>query len=93
MRRRGRASLLLSRDKGSMRILMLHNHYQHRGGEDEIFAAEAGLLEAHGHAVDRFVLHNDSVPSLGLASVAAKTIWNQDLLVSTYSTQTGNEWH
>lgn len=62
-----------------MRVLMLHNYYQQPGGEDECFAAEASLLEAHGHEVDRFVLHNDSVAELGMAAVAAKTIWNREV--------------
>ncbi|MGG5817699.1 glycosyltransferase [Falsiroseomonas sp. HW251] len=61
-----------------MRVLMLHNHYQLPGGEDECFAAEAALLEAHGHEVERFVLHNDEVPRLGLARTAARTIWNAE---------------
>jgi glycosyltransferase involved in cell wall biosynthesis len=62
-----------------MRVLMLHNHYQQPGGEDECFTAEAALLEAHGHRVDRFVLHNDSIGGLGLAATAAKTVWNAEV--------------
>jgi glycosyltransferase involved in cell wall biosynthesis len=61
-----------------MRILMLHNHYQQPGGEDRCFAAESSLLERHGHAVERFVLHNDSVGDLGMAAVAARTVWSRD---------------
>lgn len=62
-----------------MRVLMLHNHYQQPGGEDACFAAEASLLEAHGHEVDRFTLHNDTVARLDKASLAAKTIWNGEV--------------
>jgi glycosyltransferase involved in cell wall biosynthesis len=58
---------------------MLHNYYQQPGGEDVCFAAEAALLEAHGHEVDRFTLHNDAVATLDKASLAAKTIWNQEV--------------
>ncbi|WP_431266723.1 glycosyltransferase [Dankookia sp. P2] len=58
--------------------MMLHNFYQQPGGEDECFAAEAALLESKGHEVERVVLHNDSVSELGMATVAAKTIWNAE---------------
>lgn len=34
-----------------MRILICHNRYALRGGEDEAFASEASLLERRGHAV------------------------------------------
>jgi len=55
---------------------MVHNHYQQPGGEDESFAAEARLLESRGHQVERLVMHNSTVPELGMAAVAAKTVWN-----------------
>jgi len=34
---------------GPMRILLVHNHYQQPGGEDQVFAAEGKLLESFGH--------------------------------------------
>src|SRR4029078_1109886 len=49
------------RRKTRMRILLCHNYYQQRGGEDESFEAEASLLEARGHDVVRYTVHNDSV--------------------------------
>jgi glycosyltransferase involved in cell wall biosynthesis len=42
-------------------ILVAHNYYQHRGGEDAVFEAEAALLAARGHNVVRYTAHNDHV--------------------------------
>ena len=33
----------------AMRILVVHNAYQQRGGEDSVVAAEVALLRRHGH--------------------------------------------
>ncbi|MDX1419350.1 MAG: glycosyltransferase family 4 protein [Rubricoccaceae bacterium] len=60
-----------------MRILLVHNHYQQPGGEDQVFQAEGALLERHGHAVVRYVLHNDEVAALGPATLAARTLWSR----------------
>jgi glycosyltransferase involved in cell wall biosynthesis len=62
----------------SMKILMLHNFYQQPGGEDESFAAEAEVLERHGHEVIRYTRHNDAIKDLNPVSVGLRTIWNQD---------------
>ena len=43
-----------------MRILIVHNYYQRPGGEDRVFESEAALLEAHGHVVLRYSVHNDT---------------------------------
>jgi glycosyltransferase involved in cell wall biosynthesis len=57
-------------------MLLLHNHYQQPGGEDEVFAAEGDLLEACGHRVLRYVLHNDSVAEMRRPALAKATVWN-----------------
>lgn len=62
-----------------MKILLCHNHYQLPGGEDEVFADEAALLESHGHQVIRFTLHNDDIERMNRISVAMKAIWNRDV--------------
>ena len=33
-----------------MKILLVHNTYQHPGGEDTVFAREAALLREHSSA-------------------------------------------
>jgi len=59
-----------------MKILLCHNFYQQRGGEDRIFTEEAALLETHGHDVIRFTMHNDAIQTMGRMRLARKTIWN-----------------
>src|SRR4051794_5215135 len=60
-----------------MKILLAHNYYQQPGGEDEVFAAEAGLLESFGHRVVRFTLTNDEIGRMGRPGLVAATIWNR----------------
>ena len=36
-----------------MKIVLVHNFYQQPGGEDQVFADEAALLESRGHTVVR----------------------------------------
>jgi glycosyltransferase involved in cell wall biosynthesis len=52
-----------------MKILLVHNYYQQRGGEDSVVANERALLEQSGHDVDLFSAHNKEISGL-----AAK--WN-----------------
>src|SRR5690242_17275435 len=61
-----------------MKCLMVHNSYQQPGGEDQVFEAEAGLLESFGHTVVRFTAHNDQIRTLGQLELARATIWNGD---------------
>lgn len=57
-------------------MLLVHNYYQQPGGEDQVFAAEADLLESHGHRVLRYTAHNDRVAELSRAAQAKATVWN-----------------
>jgi glycosyltransferase involved in cell wall biosynthesis len=59
-----------------MKVLLLHNRYQQPGGEDQVFAAEGDLLEAHDCRVLRYTLHNDSVTHMSQTELAKATIWN-----------------
>ena len=61
-----------------MKILFCHNFYQQPGGEDQSFAADASLLESHGHHVLRFTRHNDTVTRMRRFEVARRTLWNRD---------------
>jgi glycosyltransferase involved in cell wall biosynthesis len=60
-----------------MKILLCHNHYQQPGGEDASFAAEARLLERHGHTVLRYTVHNDALKGVSRLTAAARTFWNR----------------
>lgn len=57
-------------------ILLVHEYYQQPGGEDEVFAAECRLLEAHGHRVVHYTDHNDRVKNVGSLALARATVWN-----------------
>jgi glycosyltransferase involved in cell wall biosynthesis len=59
-----------------MRILTVHNNYRLPGGEEQIFAAEAALLEAHGHEVFRYTLDNDQISTVNPFQLAKNTLWN-----------------
>ena len=61
-----------------MTIALLHNYYQHRGGEDTVFEAEARLLEERGHRVIRYAVHNDSVSTYSQLHLARATVWNPE---------------
>ncbi len=47
----------------SLRILLVHNYYRIRGGEDSVFENEKRLLEEAGHTVIPYTRHNDDAGS------------------------------
>jgi len=64
-----------------VKVLLVHNRYQHTGGEDTVFAAEAELLTRAGHQVIQYVRRNDEIADagwLGRARLAASTLWARD---------------
>lgn len=60
-----------------MKILVAHNSYQHRGGEDVVVEAEIALLRSHGHDVEVYQRHNDELKTMSLPSAALSTIWSR----------------
>ncbi|MBW4330270.1 glycosyltransferase [Stakelama sp. CBK3Z-3] len=44
-----------------MRILIVHNRYQHAGGEDTVCDAEFELLRSAGHDVERLIFDNHEI--------------------------------
>ena len=60
-----------------MRIVVAHNQYRIRGGEDQVFEDELRMLEAAGHEVVPFVRSNDDFSGLETIRVAAGTVWNR----------------
>ena len=54
-----------------MRILIAHNAYQHRGGEDSVVEAEIALLRSHGHDGGNLLFSNDEVAGDVLAGDGA----------------------
>lgn len=59
-----------------MRVLVAHNAYQQRGGEDSVVEAEAALLASRGHAVERFLRHNDAIADMSRLDAAVQTVWS-----------------
>jgi glycosyltransferase involved in cell wall biosynthesis len=46
-----------------MRVLIVHNRYQQRGGEDTVVANEHALLDRHGWETRLWSVNNDSIAS------------------------------
>ena len=59
-----------------MRVLMVHNAYQQRGGEDSVVESEAALLRHHGHEVQVYERHNDEVGQTPKWQLAAGAVWS-----------------
>jgi glycosyltransferase involved in cell wall biosynthesis len=60
-----------------MNVLMLHNAYQTRGGEDESFDTECRILSDFGHSLETIHLHNDKIDETGKVAVALQSIWSK----------------
>ena len=61
---------------GLPRVLVVHNAYQQRGGEDTVVEAETALLRQHGHAVHRYQRSNDEVAASSTWQLARDTVWS-----------------
>jgi glycosyltransferase involved in cell wall biosynthesis len=64
-----------------MRVLLMHNTYQDRGGEDVVFVQERRLLESAGHEIVEYQRHNTEIKqysTLRKASLAGRTVWASD---------------
>jgi glycosyltransferase involved in cell wall biosynthesis len=62
-----------------MHVLVGHNFYRQPGGEDAVYEASASLLEASGHRVTRFTVHNDATASMSHPALARAALWNSDV--------------
>lgn len=59
------------------RVLIVHNAYQQRGGEDSVVEAEVALLRQRGHEVELLLRHNDDVTAMSRLDVALQTMWSR----------------
>ncbi|HLF78361.1 MAG TPA: glycosyltransferase [Dehalococcoidia bacterium] len=61
-------------------VLIVHNRYLERGGEEAVFEAEASLLEVNGHRVGRLLFDNQALPAhpsaIQKAGLAFETVWS-----------------
>jgi glycosyltransferase involved in cell wall biosynthesis len=68
-----------------MKVLICHNRYQQRGGEDSVFESETQLLRSFGHEVQTFERDNEGLQSVGKLKLLADTIWSS----ASYAELTG----
>jgi glycosyltransferase involved in cell wall biosynthesis len=61
---------------GRLRVLVAHNAYQHRGGEDVVVEAEVSLLRARGHSVEIYPRNNDELRDMSELAAARQTLWS-----------------
>ncbi|CAG9168802.1 glycosyltransferase family 4 protein [Cupriavidus pinatubonensis] len=60
----------------SERILVVHNAYQQRGGEDAVVEAEIELLRSNGHEVATLFECNDDLNAMPKLEAAQRTFWS-----------------
>lgn len=61
-----------------LRVLVAHNAYQHRGGEDSVVEAEITLLRHRGHEVATYFRHNDEIEAMSKPALALRTLWSAE---------------
>jgi glycosyltransferase involved in cell wall biosynthesis len=65
-----------------MRILLVHNKYRERGGEDVVFESEERLLKQNNQSVNRIVFDNKDIPDrrslLASTRLIGSTIWSSE---------------
>ena len=59
-----------------MNILMLHNSYQFRGGEDESYESEVRMLRSNGHSVETILMDYAQMSAKGKIQVAIESLWS-----------------
>lgn len=60
-----------------MKVLVIHNRYRLRGGEDAVVDDEVALLREHGHEVLMHVASNDDLPGRPALADAVSVIWSR----------------
>lgn len=74
-----------------MKILVVHNTYQHRGGEDTVVESEIELLRTHGHSVEFYSRDNNDIKELSKLEILLQTFWSKrsaneiDSLISEFA--------
>lgn len=63
-----------------MRVLIVHNAYQYKGGEDSVVEAEIELLRNRGHAVELYARSNDEIATQSKLKLVQETFWSNRTL-------------
>jgi glycosyltransferase involved in cell wall biosynthesis len=64
-----------------MRILVAHNAYLYRGGEDTVVESEIALLQRHGHEVMLYRRDNAELDALPRWQAAMDSVWSKRTVV------------
>jgi len=59
-----------------MKILVAHNRYRYRGGEDTVVDAEVDLLRRNGHEVLVYLRDNEELTRMKNHQAALQTLWS-----------------
>lgn len=59
------------------RVLVAHNRYQHKGGEDSVCEAEIALLRQRGHEVRLYERDNAEIDKASPLTVARDSVWSR----------------
>lgn len=59
------------------RVLVVHNGYRQRGGEDSVVTDELALLRRKGHEVAELRRDNQEIDAIGAPALAAQTLWSR----------------
>ncbi|MBI1942059.1 MAG: glycosyltransferase family 4 protein [Betaproteobacteria bacterium] len=60
-----------------LRIVVVHNRYRQRGGEDAVAEAEIALLRARGHAVQLYQRDNHELDRIGPLRASSQAFWSR----------------
>jgi glycosyltransferase involved in cell wall biosynthesis len=60
-----------------VRILLCHNYYRYRGGEDVSFEADIEMLRSYGHELELYSKTNEDINNHGRLALAKNTVWNR----------------
>jgi glycosyltransferase involved in cell wall biosynthesis len=67
-----------------VKVLVAHNAYQHRGGEDSVVDSEIKLLADHGHDVRLFSRHNDELATMTKVAAVRSTLWSSQTMTDLW---------
>ena len=81
------------RKRADLRILVVHNRYQIRAGEDESTDMEIALLRAHGHEVVEYIEDNRRIERLTAPHLALRTIWSRQSFRQLHHLMRGHRPH
>jgi len=61
----------------SLRIIVAHNSYRERGGEDAVVDAEIALLREYGHDVTEYRHDNTTLATFTRLDLLQRTLWSR----------------